>query len=200
MPGTMKLAAIYLGVAALLSMAAGCSEPSVETAAVAPPVHFQSADECHVCGMAIQPFPGPKGQAIGEQGRQVRKFCSTRDLLTWLLQPENIHRNLTVYVHDMARTDWQDPADTALVDAREAFYVTGSSRRGAMGPTVASFASRHAAQHFAMEFGGSVLEYGQVKLAHLHGDIAAPGEARDQAEPVSMEATSPHGHKHNQPE
>lgn len=189
----------WFGMTILLLWLAGCSPSGGGPAGAHEPVHFESGDECHVCGMAIQRFSGPKGQAIGSNGDEaevVSKFCSTRDLFAWVLQPENIHRNLTLYVHDMAQTDWENPADTALIDARDAFYVVDSSRQGAMGPSLASFASQQKAENFAEQFGGSVLEFSHVTLAHLQSNASGLGDPGNQPVRRSMEATAPHGEDH----
>ncbi|MEP1217088.1 MAG: nitrous oxide reductase accessory protein NosL [Marinobacter sp.] len=147
---------------------AGCSDPEKQVTEKPEPVHFESGDECHVCGMAITRFPGPKGEAITAREQKVNKFCSTRDMFSWVLQPENAKRDHTLYVHDMAQTDWEHPDDTALIDAREAFFVVGSERTGAMGPTLASFATEEAAQKFAMNYSGEVLSYNEVTMDHLN--------------------------------
>lgn len=147
---------------------AGCSEPEEQVTERPEPVHFESGDECHVCGMIITNFDGPKGQAITVREQATRKFCSTRDMFSWVLQPENAKRDHTLYVHDMAQTDWEHPDDTALIDAREAYFVVGSERTGAMGPTLASFATESAAGEFMKEYGGQVLKYSEITLDHLN--------------------------------
>lgn len=154
-------------IMALALMLAACSESKEVTREKPDPVHFESGDECHVCGMAITRFPGPKGEAIAGKEEQVRKFCSTRDMFSWVLQPENVNRDHVLYVHDMAETEWDKPDDAALIDAREAFYVVGSERSGAMGPTLASFAEKSAAEAFAEEFGGEVVAFADVTMEHL---------------------------------
>src|SRR5690606_6143545 len=63
------------------------------------PVAFHDSDECHVCGMVITRFPGPKGQVVEQT--ETRKFCSTAEMLGWWLQPENQHLRAELYVHDM---------------------------------------------------------------------------------------------------
>ena len=146
---------------------AGCSEPESRATAKPEPVHFESGDECHVCGMVIMPFPGPKGEAITAREQTVHKFCSTRDMFSWALQPENAKRDHTLYVHDMAQTEWDHPDDTDLIDAREAFFVVGAERKGAMGPTLASFASEDSAVEFANEYGGEVVKFQEVTMQHL---------------------------------
>lgn len=144
-----------------------CSESEETTQAKPDPVHFESGDECHVCGMAITRFPGPKGEAIAGKEDQVRKFCSTKDMFSWVLQPENVNRDHVLYVHDMAETDWEHPDDTALIDAREAWFVIGSERTGSMGPTLASFADQSDAEAFVENHGGEVVAFNEVTMEHL---------------------------------
>lgn len=162
--------------AALAAMTlTACSGNEEQITAKPAPVNFATGDECHVCGMVITNFPGPKGEAITEKDQHVRKFCSTRDMFAWTLQPENVNRDHTLYVHDMAQTEWENPNDTALIDAREAFYVVGSGRKGAMGPTLASFANQTDADGFAAEHGGEVLAYSDITMDHLNTGMAMPG-------------------------
>jgi copper chaperone NosL len=79
----------------------------------------------------------------------------------------NVNRDYVLYVHDMAQTDWEQPDDTSLIDAREAWFVVGSERSGAMGPTLASFADQSDAEAFAGEHGGEILAFSEVRMEHL---------------------------------
>ena len=159
---------VRTGLIMAFAVALAACSGSEETAQAKPePIHFESGDECHVCGMVITRFPGPKGESISGKEQQVRKFCSTKDMFSWVLQPENVNRDHVLYVHDMAETEWDQPDDAALIDAREAFYVVGSERTGAMGPTLASFAEESAAEAFASEFGGEVVAFADVTMEHL---------------------------------
>ncbi|WP_144821396.1 nitrous oxide reductase accessory protein NosL [Marinobacter piscensis] len=168
MPVRLMLIPVLLMLAVFLT---GCSEGPEKVAEKPAPVHIDSDDECHVCGMAITRFPGPKGEVITEKEQSVHKFCSTKDMFAWMLQPENANRQHTLYVHDMSQTEWESPDDTALIDAREAFYVAGSERTGAMGPTLATFSDEAAAQEFAKEYGGQVLKYSEVSMEHLVSEM-----------------------------
>ncbi|GGC60294.1 nitrous oxide reductase accessory protein NosL [Marinobacter halophilus] len=154
---------------------AGCSGDDPQTLAKPDPVHFESGDECHVCGMVITNFPGPKGQAFTEREQNIRKFCSTKDMFAWFLQPENENRDHTLYVHNMAQTHWEHLEDTHLIDARKAWYVVGSNRTGAMGPTLASFETKTEAVDFAAEHGGEVLAFSDITMGHLNAGIAMHG-------------------------
>lgn len=160
-----------------LLLLTGCSGGEEQTGARPDPVHFNAGEECHVCGMAITRFPGPKGQAFTEREQHTRKFCSTRDMFAWLLQPENASRDHTLYVHNMAQTDWKAPDDTQLIDARQAWYVVGSNRPGAMGPTLASFATETGASGFAKEYGGEVLPFDAITMDHLNAGMATQSDS-----------------------
>lgn len=136
------------------------------------PVAFHPSDECHVCGMIIADFPGPKGQAV-EQGA-VKKFCSTAELIGWWLQPENQLLTAKLYVHDMGRSEWATPDDAYLIDATQAYYVAGTQLKGAMGVVLASFADEKAALQLAEREGGRVLRF-----AEIDQDLLRMGAAMD---------------------
>lgn len=156
----------YLGAALLGLLLVGCGDEQQATASL-DPVPFQKGEECHVCGMAIGAFPGPKGEAVAPTG--VRKFCSTSELLGWWLQPENQQQGARLYVHDMGRSDWNHPDDRHLIDATQAYYVVGIKRPGAMGATLASFADQAAAEQLATEEGGRVLRFSEIDQNVLQG-------------------------------
>ena len=80
-PSAMALLATALAFAL-----AACSDKE-QTTQTLEPVAFHASDECHVCGMIIADFPGPKGEAVASNG--VKKFCSTAELLGWWLQPDH---------------------------------------------------------------------------------------------------------------
>ena len=158
-----SLASILL--AALLVSA--CSEDSPSTLAAQQAAAIESGDECHLCGMLISGFPGPKGQLF-ERGRERSlKFCSTRDLFAYLLDPEHQHNIQSAFVHDMAISPWDHPDDETYIDARTAWYVVGSRRKGGMGPTLASFADQTHADAFAAEYGGQLYRFDQLNLTLL---------------------------------
>ena len=72
----------------------------------------------------------------------------------------------------MGKTDWEKPSGQ-WIDARQAFYVIGSRRRGSMGPTFASFGEEKVARAFAEKEGGKVLRFNEVTpdMASLDGGV-----------------------------
>ena len=151
----------------LLFLTACSNEESTSTIKNAP-IAIESGDECHLCGMVISEFPGPKGEIFEGRKSHVRKFCSTRDLMSWYLQPENKPNSKEIYVHDMNRSDWNSPDNEHMINAKDAWFVAGSKMKGAMGPTLGSFAEKDQADKFATKHGGKVLGFDQITIEILN--------------------------------
>lgn len=148
---------------ALSFLLMGCGEDPQEKM-LKQAVAIESSDECHLCGMIIANFPGPKGEAFQKGHDDVMKFCSTRDLFSYLLQPENQRQVRQVFVHDMSKTPWQKPEDQYFIDAKEAWFVIGSSQTGAMGQTLASFSTKEDALAFSKKFGGKLYQFDEITI------------------------------------
>ena len=161
-----KLCALALTATVLIS----CSEQTSQQQVIHQAVAMESGDECHLCGMLITRFDGPKGEAFRkEQGDNVFKFCSTRDLFSYYLDPENKRNVSQMLVHDMSKMPWGSNSinDKYFIDAKKAWYVAGSEKTGAMGKTLASFSQQEDALAFAAEFKGKVLSFKEVTLEIL---------------------------------
>ncbi|ACJ31287.1 NosL protein [Shewanella piezotolerans WP3] len=153
----------------LLPLLFACSQGADDNMVIeAPAIHDH--DRCHMCGMMIKKYPGPKGQVHLKGQLVTPKFCSTRDMFNFVLQSENKRQVTQLFVHDMAITDWAAPQDSAFIDAKTAWYVYGSSMKAVMGPAVASFGTKEAALKFAEELGGIVLSYDQIDTNLLAGE------------------------------
>ncbi|MEH6473709.1 MAG: nitrous oxide reductase accessory protein NosL [Halopseudomonas sp.] len=164
MKPAFKNAGLMLGLLATL-LISGCNEDTPETLAAQQVVALESGDECHLCGMIITSFAGPKGQLYERGQSQNMRFCSTRDMFAYLLDPEHKHNIQSAFVHDMAVTPWDHPDEQTYIDARQAWYVVGSNRKGAMGPTLASFSSEDAAKVFAKTYQGQLYRFDDLNLA-----------------------------------
>ncbi|MGF1763277.1 nitrous oxide reductase accessory protein NosL [Aliivibrio kagoshimensis] len=149
------------------SFIAGCSEQNDQQQMLKQAVAIEAADECHLCGMLIVNFPGPKGEIAQKNSERIEKFCSTRDLFSYVLQPENRRQITQIFVHDMSKSPWGSPNDEHFVDAKTAWYVIGSDKKGAMGETLASFSQKSDAEAFSVEFGGKVIGFDEITLETL---------------------------------
>lgn len=160
------IAALTIAVTSLTS----CSDNTEQQQMLHKAVAMESADECHLCGMLITRFDGPKGEVFRkETGDQVFKFCSTRDMFSYYLDPENKRNVAQMLVHDMSKMPWGSDSinDKYFIDAKTAWYVTGSEKTGAMGETLASFSQQSDAQVFAKEFGGKVISFADINYDAL---------------------------------
>ncbi len=139
-----------------------CGKESTEVAHKPHPFHEH--DRCHICGMAILRYEGPKSEIFIKNVEEPVKFCSVRDGFTFALQPENQRRLEAFFVHDMGSAQWEKPQDSALVNARDAYFVYGSKILGVMGDEPIPFADEKAAEAFARENGGRVLRFKDITL------------------------------------
>ena len=144
-----------LFAAALL---AGCGAKTAPVQAL----EISQKTVCALDDMVLQDFPGPKAQIHYEQSAP-EFYCDTREMFSIVLRPEQKRRIVAVYTQDMGQTDWTHPQGH-WIDARGAFYVVGSSRKGSMGPTVASFGAEADAKTFSAQYGGKVLRFDQVTV------------------------------------
>lgn len=164
--------ALHLMLVLLLGLALTACTDSEQEHVSYDPVAFHSDDECHICGMIIADFAGPKGQAVERD--DVKKFCSTAEMFSWWLQPENRILDARLYVHDMGRSHWDQLDDEHLIDATQAWYVSGTPLKGAMGASLASFADRSAAEELAAEHEGArILAFDDIDETFLAEAAAA---------------------------
>jgi copper chaperone NosL len=177
---------------ALLALAglAACGEEET-AAAPPPPVALTREAVGHFCGMTLVEHAGPKGQALIRGQEEPVWFSSARDAIAFTHLAEAPRNIAAIYVSDMAKAEnWDDPGATNWVEARGAFFVLGSARRGGMGAEEAvPFSDRAAAERFAAEHGGRVQSFAEVPR-----DWALGGEAAGVAGAVGAEtAPSPAG-------
>jgi len=159
----MKIFINLVLIIVLSFVISSCSDQADKQAMVHKAVAIESADECHLCGMLITRWDGPKGELFRkEQGDRVYKFCSTMDMFSYYLDPENKRNVSQMLVHDMSKMPWGTINDEHFIDAKTAWYVSGSEKKGAMGGTLASFGLQADAETFADEFGGTVLSFSQI--------------------------------------
>jgi copper chaperone NosL len=117
--------------------------------------------------------------------------------------PEEPKDISAIYVSDMAKApDWDKPGTTNWIDARKAFFVIGSRRKGGMGADEAvPFSDKGAAERFASENGGRVMAFADVPKDYVLGATAestgsVEGEHGAGGQHDAAPATSKDGHGH----
>ncbi len=156
---------VVLLLAATLLAACG---KSTDTAVA--PVEIARDSYCALDGMLLGDYPGPKAQIHYAGQPEPELFCDTMEMFSLLLKPEQARKVTAVYVQDLDKTSWEAPKG-AWIDAKTAFYVVGSKKRAAMGPTLPSFGTREGAQKFAATEGGKVYPFAEITpdMARLDG-------------------------------
>jgi copper chaperone NosL len=147
--------------------------------AVPPPVPRSLTVDAvgYYCNMTVTDHPGPKGQIHRAGGQQPLWFSSVRDAITFTMLPDEAKDVVAIYVHDMGGgRDWSAPSDDGWVEARDAWFVIGSSRRGGMGmAAVVPFADSGEAATFVAKYGGRVVAWQDIPPDYIFN----PTEAQD---------------------
>lgn len=159
--------AAFLLCAGLL---AGCGgeappEPPVTPAAI-------TADAVgQYCGMNLVDHPGPKGQVHLRQQQKPIWLSSVRDTFAFLMLPDEPKNVRAAFVSDMGAASAPDRADPSRwVDARQAWYVSGSKAPAAMtGAELYPFAHETDAAAFADRYGGQVRRFADIKPEEVLG-------------------------------
>jgi copper chaperone NosL len=156
----------------LLLVLLGACEPDPSSSSPPPPRVLTRDAVGYFCSMIVEDHEGPKGQAVLEGARKTLWFTSARDTLAFMLLPEEPKSGAAVYVTDMGNAAWEHPENSGdvWIDARTAWYVVGSRKVGGMGqPEAVPFAARAAAEAFAVEFGGEVVDYPSLPTDYILG-------------------------------
>lgn len=154
----MKSAHSLIAITLLGAALAGCNRTPEATVE---PIEITRSTACSLDGMILADYPGPKAQIHYANQKEPEYFCDTMEMFSIYLNPEQARRVNAMYVQDMGKTPWEEPHGH-WIDAKIAFYVHGSSKRGSMGPTIASFGIEADAKKFADEYGGQVLKFADV--------------------------------------
>lgn len=173
----MKTVRFALVLVASLLLAACENEQQAETP---PPFSLTAEAMGRYCGMNVLEHAGPKGQIILRQIPEAIWFSSARDTVAFTMLPDEPKEIAAIYVSDMGRApSWDKPGAENWVDARKAFFVIGSARRGGMGAEEAvPFSEEAAARAFAGSNGGEVVKFDDLPESYILG---AGGEAADDA-------------------
>jgi copper chaperone NosL len=142
----------------LVMAISGCNkQPTAVT-----PHELTAGDSCSLDGMSLLDFPGPKAQIHYANG-ETDLFCDTTEMFSIYLQPEQKKRVTGIFTQNMSQASWEEPRNNWM-DANQMFFVLGSKRHGAMGPTIPGFATQKDADTFAETYGGKVYRFDQVTM------------------------------------
>lgn len=201
--------AILLAAALSVSVLAACGK-SAPTPTAPPPAEVSAQATGHYCGMRLADHDGPKGQIHLASRKDPVWFSSVRDAVSFLRLPEEARDVTAIYVNDMGKAArWEQPEPGTWVDARAAWFVIESDRRGGMGgPEAVPFSERAAAQAFVDRHGGRLARLDEIPDAYVLGPVnlaphASEKDASGHSPPTRAQGPAPKpepaasGHSHH---
>ena len=145
--------AVALGIALLLATGTGLAQTKE-------PVKPSKKDKCPVCGMFVYKYPDWVAEIIFKDG-SVDFFDGAKDLFKYYFNVRTYRPGKST--KDIASIYVQDYYDMKMIDARRAFFVTGSDVYGPMGHELIPFATEEDARTFIMDHKGKrILRFEQV--------------------------------------
>jgi copper chaperone NosL len=160
----------------LVALAAGLlAACDAEPEAVAPvaPVEVSADATGRYCGMLLADHEGPKGQIHLAGSEEPLWFSSVRDTIAFTRLPEESKDIAAIYVNDMGEAqDWAQPEPGTWTEARDAWFVIESSRRGGMGaPEAVPFSDEAAAEAFRSAHGGQLVRFDDIPEDYVLGPV-----------------------------
>ena len=122
--------------------------------------------KCPVCGMFVAKYP--KWAAVVETtAGQSYYFDGVKDMMKFIFKPGDYH--VALEMADLKRIAVTDYYTLGAVDARRAFYVTGSNVYGPMGHELVPFATEKDARVFLEDHkGDTILSYDEITEQLVH--------------------------------
>lgn len=117
-------------------------------------------EKCPVCGMFVAKYPDWQAVLDFEDGSRA-VFDGAKDLFKFWFEPERyLPSRRREHARSLRVTDYYS---LTLIDARSAFFVTGSDVYGPMGRELVPFARREEAEEFLRDHHGeAILAFGEV--------------------------------------
>ncbi len=165
----MRRSSVWLLAAGLVLAACQDGGPAAPPA----PREVGNASSGRYCGMPLAEHPGPKAQIFLKSAPDKPVwFVSVSDAVAFTLLPEEPKDLAAIYVNDMARAkNWDQPEAGAWVEARQAWFVIESSRKGGMGaPEAIPFGTESAAAAFREANGGRLVRFAEIPPAYILGN------------------------------
>jgi len=137
------------------------------------PLEPDEQSVAYFCHMNLTEHDGPKGQAFLRGQDRPYWFASPGEAFTFLQTEVMSGELLALYVNDMSQGSWEHPAAGAWIEIHKASFVLDSSRTAAMGgPEPVPFADKTAAETFAKQYGGHVVDFDTAAKALM---VDTPG-------------------------
>ena len=131
----------------------------VSDCAAAPAQDIAASARCAVCGMFVAKYPAWSTEIIHQSGK-AGLFDGVKDMMVYFFHPEQYG----AAAKDPITEIWvKDYYSLSFIDAKKAFFVTGSDVYGPMGHEFIPFSSKEAAEAFLNDHKGkNILTFDEI--------------------------------------
>ena len=173
----------------LVAGVSGCSEEKPDENVM--PSELTSDATGYYCNMTVLDHDGPKGQIKLTGQNATIWFSSARDTIAFTRLAEEAKNIAAIFVTDMsAENSWSNDGPRTWIDAKSAFYVSGSSKPGGMGaPEQVPFVSKTAAEKFMQKYGGLVATFNEIPDRAVLGPVEMGGPSNMTMQPTHKQKT-----------
>jgi len=120
-------------------------------------------EKCPVCGMFVYKYPRWAAQIFYKdaKGEKHLSFDGVKDMMKFYLNPSKWgdYKGVKENISKMKVTDYYTQK---AIDAKSAYYVTGSDVLGPMGKELIPFSSKEEALKFIKDHKGKVVKYSEI--------------------------------------
>lgn len=151
----------YQAVALYLMSRGGADTP------LEPPILVPENAKCPVCGMFVDKYPHWAAELVAADGHKYY-FDGVKDMMKFVFGPQKYHVKLAA--KDIISLRVSDYYNLNPLDARQAWFVTGSNVFGPMGDELVPFRTRKEAEVFQKDhFGETIVDFGGITPELVRG-------------------------------
>lgn len=158
----MSIRSVLLSLTLFFSL----SSSAVSSAGEARPVEIQQGDKCAVCGMFVSRYPGWIAQIIFTDGTYA-VFDGPKDMFRYYF---NLNKyNASKKQSDILSLYVTEYYSNRLIDAKKAFFISGSDVYGPMGVELIPVAGEKNAKEFLRDHKGrNIRKFGEITEGDLN--------------------------------
>jgi len=145
----------------IIALLIGLLISSLAVSAEKTPLKPSKKDKCPVCGMFVYKYPDWVGEIIFRDG-SIAFFDGAKDLFKYYFSLKKYNPEKTI--KDIAAIYVTEYYDMKIIDAKTAFFVSGSDIYGPMGRELIPFVSKSDAEAFKKDHKGKrILRFEDIK-------------------------------------
>lgn len=124
-----------------------------------PEHELKQSTRCSICGMFVAKYPAWVAEIVNKDGK-IEFFDGVKDMMVYTFHPDQYGGSKKDSISEIWVKDYYS---LTFIDAKKAFFVTGSDVYGPMGHEFIPFASMEAAESFSRDHQGkSIITFDKI--------------------------------------